>query len=83
MANTYTQLHVQFIFAVKYRASLIQKQWKDKLHAYISGIIQENDHKLLQINSMPDHLHVFCRGATASINFIVDAKCKSGKQQVY
>lgn len=59
MANTYTQLHVQFIFAVKYRASLIQKQWKDKLHGYISGIIKENNHRMLQINSMPDHLHAF------------------------
>jgi len=48
MTNTYTQLHVQFIFAVKYRASLIQKEWKEKLHSYITGIIQENEHKMLQ-----------------------------------
>ncbi|HSU28584.1 MAG TPA: IS200/IS605 family transposase [Chitinophagaceae bacterium] len=58
MANTYTQLHIQFVFAVKYRAALIQKQWSDKLHKYITGIIQANEHKMLQINSMPDHVHI-------------------------
>ena len=59
MANTYAQLHTQFVFAVKYRAALIQKTWKDELHKYITGIIQDNGHKMLQINSMPDHIHIF------------------------
>jgi putative transposase len=63
MANTYTQLHIQLVFAVKYRAGLIQKEWKERLHQYITGIIQkkegkENPHKVLQINSMPDHIHI-------------------------
>lgn len=59
MANTYTQLHIQFVFAVKYRATLIQNEWKDRLHQYITGIIQGNNHKMLRINSMPDHIHIF------------------------
>jgi putative transposase len=58
MANTYTQLHIQLIFAVKYRAALIQKEWKERLHKYITGILQSNNHKLLQINSMSDHIHI-------------------------
>ncbi len=59
MANTYTQLHIQFVFAVKYRVALILKEWKDELHKYITGIFQQNDHKMLQINSMPDYIHIF------------------------
>jgi len=59
VANTYTQLHIQFVFAVKYRAALINKIWNDKLHGYITGIIQNYEHKMLQINSMPDHIHIF------------------------
>ncbi|MBI3718437.1 MAG: IS200/IS605 family transposase [Sphingobacteriales bacterium] len=59
MPNTYTQLHIQFVFAVKYRAALIHPGWKERLHQYITGIIQQNEHKLLQINSMPDHIHIF------------------------
>ena len=59
MPNTYTQLHIQIVFAVKYRAALIHKEWKNDLHKYITGIFQKNDHKMLQINSMPDHIHIF------------------------
>jgi putative transposase len=59
MANTYTQLHIQLVFAVKYRAALIGKDWKERLHQYITGIIQQNNHKMLQLNSMPDHIHIF------------------------
>jgi putative transposase len=59
VANTYTQIHLQIIFAVKKRATLIQQEWKDELYKYITGIIQAYDHKLLAINGMPDHLHIF------------------------
>ena len=59
MPNIYTQIHIQFVFAVKYRAALIDKEWKERLHQYITGIFQSNKHKMLQINSMPDHIHIF------------------------
>lgn len=59
MPNTYSQIHIQTIFAVKTRTGLIQSEWKDDLYKYIVGIIQHYNHKLLAINGMPDHLHVF------------------------
>ena len=59
MANTYTQIHIQAIVAVKFRAAVIMPQWKERLHQYIPGIVQNNTHKMLCINSMPDHLHLF------------------------
>jgi len=58
MANTYTQIHIHAVFAVQNRLSLIQKQWQDELYKYISGIIANNGHKLLQIGGMPDHIHI-------------------------
>lgn len=58
MANTYTQVHIQAVFAVQNRQSLIHKDWKDELYKYITGIIQHYDHKVLQINGMPDHVHI-------------------------
>ena len=58
MANSYTQLHIQFVFAVKYRAAIIDKEWKERLQQYIAGIFQQNKHKMLQINSVPDHIHI-------------------------
>ncbi len=59
MANTYTQIYLQFVFAVQDRVSLIQSDWKDELYKYITGIVQNNKHKLIAINGMPNHLHVF------------------------
>jgi len=59
MPNTYTQIHIQAVFAVKYRAAVIEPEWKDELYKYMTGIIQNNGHKLLQINGMPDHIHIF------------------------
>jgi REP element-mobilizing transposase RayT len=45
--------------AVKYRIALIDEKWKERLHQYITAIVQERDHKMIAINSMPDHLHFF------------------------
>lgn len=58
MANTYTQIHIQAVFAVQNRRSLIHDKSKDDLYKYITGIIQNNGHKMLQINGMPDHIHL-------------------------
>jgi putative transposase len=59
MSNTYTQIHIQCVFAVKYRKSLIQSDWKEPLHQHITGIVKNYGHKVLAINTMPDHLHLF------------------------
>lgn len=58
MANTYTQIHIQVVFAVQNRGGLILSAWKQELYRYITGIIQNYGHKVLQINGMPDHIHV-------------------------
>jgi REP element-mobilizing transposase RayT len=58
MPNTYTQLYIQFVFAVKYRSAVINASWKDDLYKYITGIVQNQKHKLLSINGMPDHIHI-------------------------
>ena len=59
MANSYTQIHIQCIAAVKFRQATIKDSWKERLHQYITGIVRNNNHKMLSINSMPDHLHLF------------------------
>jgi len=59
MPNTYTQLYIQFVFAVKYRESLIRDEWKDDLYKYITGIVQNNKSKMLAINGVADHIHIF------------------------
>jgi putative transposase len=54
MANTYTQIHIQAVFSVQNRNSIILNSWQDELFKYISGIVNCNNHKLIAINGMPD-----------------------------
>jgi len=58
MANTYTQLYIHCVFAVKFRKAVIHSDWEERLHKYITGIVQNNGHKMLAINSANDHLHL-------------------------
>jgi len=57
MANTYTQIHIHVVCAVKYRQALIHASFKERLHNYIAAIVQNHDHKMLAINSVEDHIH--------------------------
>ena len=57
MANTYTQIYIHYVFAVQNRICLIQTKWKDDLFKYMTGIVEKQGHKLLQIGGMPDHVH--------------------------
>lgn len=58
MANTYSQLYVHLVFAVKGRQSLIHNEWKETLYKYIAGIIRNQNEKLIIINGMADHVHI-------------------------
>lgn len=58
MANTYTQLYIHLVFAVKFREQLISNSWKHELYKYICGIATNNKHKIYAINGMPDHIHI-------------------------
>jgi len=59
MADTYVQAYFHLIFAVQNRQALIQKSWNNELEKYITGIVQNNNHKLIAVGSMPDHIHIF------------------------
>ncbi|HMS71267.1 MAG TPA: IS200/IS605 family transposase, partial [Saprospiraceae bacterium] len=58
MANTYTQIHIHAVFAVRNRECLIKKEWKVELYKYMTAIIQNNNHKVLIINGVEDHVHI-------------------------
>ena len=58
MANTFLQLYIHLVFAVKNRRSLISEAIRDEVQRYITSIIQKRGHKLLAIYCMPDHIHI-------------------------
>jgi len=81
MANTYSQVYLQFVFAVKGRQSLINPKNNEELQKYITGIVQNRKQKMLAINNMPGHLHLFVGfGTTMSMaDFMEEVKAISSK----
>ncbi len=59
MANTYTRIYLHLVFSPMGRQNIIPVKHKEELQKYTTGIIQNRKHKLLAINFMPDHVHIF------------------------
>ena len=81
MANTYTQIYIHIVFAVEGRYNLIRDEFREELHKYITGIIQNEKHKLIIINSMPDHVHILIgiKPDSNLSNLVRDIKANSSK----
>jgi REP element-mobilizing transposase RayT len=59
MANTFSQIYLQFVFIVKHRQSLLSKEPKEELHKYMTGLVQNRKAKMRAVHCMPDHTHLF------------------------
>ncbi len=81
MANTYTQIYIQVVFAVEGRQSLVAPEHNDELQKYITGIVSAQRHKLIAINNMPDHLHLLVglRPDAALSELVRDIKSNSSR----
>jgi putative transposase len=81
MANTFSQIYLQFVFAVQQRQSLIDKQHKEELHKYFTGLVQNQKAKMLAVHCMADHTHLFV-GFKPTIlisNFVKEIKVESNE----
>ena len=79
MANTYSQIYIQTVFAVDGRLSLIRPEFKEELYKYISGIVRKQSQKLIAINGMSDHVHILIglKPAMALADLVRDIKVDS------
>jgi len=59
MPNTFSQIYIQMVFAVQNQDALIDLEWEERLYQYITGIIQNKDQKMLAINGVSNHIHIF------------------------
>jgi len=81
MSNTFSQIYLQFVFAVKGRQNLVPKQHKEELHKYMTGLVQNRKAKMLAVHCMPDHTHLFV-GFKPSVlisDFINEIKVESNE----
>ena len=79
MANTFSQIYIQTVFAVSNRQSLIKANFKEDLYKYITGIVKNQGQKLISINGMPDHVHILIglRPAMALADLVQEIKADS------
>jgi len=81
MANTYSQIYIHIVFSVKGRQNLILKSFREELHKYITGIVQNRDQKMLAVYCMPDHTHILIglRPSISISDLVRDIKASSSK----
>ena len=82
MANTYHQVYLQTVFAVKYRAAVIDKTWKPALLGVIGNLINETGCKTIIVNGVEDHIHCFL-GLKPIISISELMKTVKGKSSKY
>ena len=79
MANTFSQIYIQTVFAVSSRQSLIRPEFKEELYKYITGIFRNSGQKLIAVNGMPDHIHILLglKPSIALADLVQDVKVGS------
>lgn len=58
MPGTYSQIYIHIVFAVKFRASLLQKPWRERVFRYMTGIVESKKQKSIIVNGVADHVHM-------------------------
>jgi REP element-mobilizing transposase RayT len=72
MANTFTQLTIHAVFAVRGRQNLITDDFKESLFTYMGGTLKGLHQYPLLINGHKDHVHLlFELNPTSSISEII------------
>src|SRR5450759_963397 len=56
--GTFTQMYVQFVFAVKNRDAVLTKDIRKRVFEYMSGIITNLKHKSIIVNGTSNHVHI-------------------------
>jgi REP element-mobilizing transposase RayT len=59
MPKTFSQIYIQVVFAVQNRDALIKPEWEERLYQYITAIVQNKGQKMLAINGISNHVHLF------------------------
>ncbi|MES2133959.1 MAG: IS200/IS605 family transposase [Bacteroidota bacterium] len=56
--STYTQIIYQIVFSTKYRERTLNKDRRDDLYKYISGVLKNKNCHLYRIGGVEDHIHI-------------------------
>lgn len=81
MPNTYSQLYIHVVFAVKRRENLIASDWKTNLFKFMNGIVVNKRDKVMCLNGVSDHVHILLSisPATRISDIVRDIKANSSR----
>lgn len=81
MANTYHQVYLQFVFAVKYRNAVLHKDWRSRFFGVMGNLITDTGCKNIIVNGVEDHVHCFVglKPAISMSELMKEVKAKSSK----
>ena len=81
MANTYHQIYLQIVFAVKYRRAVLDKAWRTQVFGVLGNLINEANCKTIIVNGVEDHVHCFVglRPVVSISELMKTVKAKSSK----
>ncbi len=82
MANTYHQVYLQTVFAVKYRNAVLDPKWRPDLFAVIGNLINETHCKTIIVGGVEDHVHCFL-GLKRSVSISELMKTVKSKSSKY
>ena len=58
MPNTYTQIYIHGVFAVRFRQGLIPRSHGEEIRKYMTGTVTNLGSKLIAVNTVADHCHI-------------------------
>ena len=59
MAGKFLCVNLHMIWSTKGRRYLIDSQWSHRLHAYMGSVARFKNARLIEVNSRPDHIHLY------------------------
>lgn len=78
---SYAQIYFHIVFGTKDHLPLIAYAWEDEMYRYLGGIIAGQKCVPIEINGMPDHVHILLRASpvVALSDLVRDVKANSSK----
>jgi REP element-mobilizing transposase RayT len=58
MSSTFSSLRYHIVFSTKERRPLIHASWRDRLHAYLGGIVRNLGGVAEAVGGVEDHVHL-------------------------
>ena len=77
---SHTRFLYHIVFGTKDRSPLIAERWESELYRYLAGIVKNHKGELIEINGMPDHVHLLVLLAPCDFAaFVRELKASSSK----